>query len=59
MKKDTIQNKTTERKEDHKMQTTKPLSPVLKKRKTRQHSHKTIQIRCLKWKQTTQETSEQ
>ena len=54
-KTDKIQNKTTKRKDDHKMQTTKPLSPVFKKEKTRQHRHNIIQINCLKWKQTTQE----
>ena len=59
-KKDKIQNKTTKRKEDHKMQTTKPLSPVFfykKKKKNRQHSHNTIQIKCLKWKQHKQNTN--
>ena len=56
MKKDKIQNKTTKRKDDHKMQTTKPLSPVFFfKEKTRQHRHNIIQIKCLKLKQTTQE----
>ena len=58
-KKDKFKTKQQQVKQDHKMQTTKPLSPVLKKRKTRQHSHKTIQIKCLKWKQTTQEKHNQ
>ena len=42
------QNSNKKRKEDHEMQTTKPLSPVFVKEKNRQHSHKTMQIKRLK-----------
>ena len=50
-KKTKFKTKQQRRKDNHKMQTTKPLGPVFQTRKTRQHRHKTIQIKCLKWKQ--------
>ena len=45
------------KKQDHKMQTRKPLSLVYKK--SRQHRHKIIQLHCLDCKQATQETQMQ
>ena len=47
----------TKRKQDHMMQTRKPLSLVTTK-KNRKYRHNMIQISCLKWKQTTQENEQ-